>query len=144
MGFVRNEKVSLYRVRGPRPLMAGVRQPRKNNEKGLTSSTLSGFHPLYSPFSCALWGCHLLARLNSINPAAYGRWHPSSSRVRFANTCISRAYEARCLLLSAITTSAKSLCKRKCFRKEQRRAATTVFALHCSRYKSQRKVAFPS
>jgi hypothetical protein len=44
VGFVRNGKVSLYRVRSPRPLMAGVRQPKKNNNHGLTSSALSGYH----------------------------------------------------------------------------------------------------
>jgi hypothetical protein len=44
VGFVRNEKVSLYLVRSPRPLMAGVRQPKKNNDNELTSSAMSGYH----------------------------------------------------------------------------------------------------
>jgi hypothetical protein len=44
VAFVRLVRVVLYRVRGPRPLMAGVRQPKENNRNELSSAALSGYH----------------------------------------------------------------------------------------------------
>jgi hypothetical protein len=74
------------RVRGPRPLMASVRQLRKNMNSELSSMVKVSISTNHSPFSRAFWGCHLLARVPFQDPQPLAAGIVSNARVRYANT----------------------------------------------------------